>query len=329
MNSSNSVTTDKEISFKVRLTDDDWDADFARWRCSALRIPGVTVEKIYGDGSPLVEKSYDIDMSSGIIDLMPLVNKPDTLAVLLRTTEGLSTKTDREKWKRRAIYFPPLASVAGALLGAIATIMAAVTNSQPSAVATPPKSNLGTSISAPSTDHSQPTAPGNEAELPPNPVSSNSQTSSGSDENINPLSSESDEMISKEQALTLVSKWLEVKTKILSAPFDTEADERLLSEVAHTDGNLYRSLMSSDGKIERLKSANATIEYDYSRILQSWGPTTSDVDPKLVVKVEESFEYRSPRGVTPNKSDLPGIFDYEFKKEGNSWKISDYKERED
>jgi len=319
---------DQEISFSVKLDTEEWNRYRRGWRCSAMRIPGANIDGVYTeDGTEIPKGVWNPDKNEHLIiwSKEMIQKKPQSVLVLFKITEALSTRREvistqaeaasaqrnRDKWKKLAV----LAAFLTPLIG----FGSAVITSQ-----SPPIVDLLSRLMK--TDRhlqsSSSKAKANHPKLPPIPDPEKTLIPSprGASDDLT--------VLGEEEAMALVKDWLEIKAEILAAPFDDENDEKLLAKVAHTEGDLYKSLTGGDGKIAVLKAANASIEYDYSRAVQNWGPPSSDTEPKFVVQVEESFEYRSPRGVTLNESDAPSNFTYEFKREGNEWKIYEYTKRD-
>ncbi|MBE9062697.1 ARC6/PARC6 family protein [cf. Phormidesmis sp. LEGE 11477] len=303
------------ISFKVRLTEDDWETDFKRWRCSALRIPRVEVKRINfgGSGETVLGNHYTLDKIDGFIEwddkrAGALPSSKD-LAVLLRITEALSTKRDKDRWRNSA--------VAAAIIGAIATVLAAMINARS------PLLYQIVSLLRPSDE-----TPGNP--LPPNePAPSISPVREPEQPNLisppdplgspvpDPILSKDSNVLEETEAIDLVEDWLEAKSRIFAPPFD----KNLLATVVHTEGPLYKEIISSGKGIDSLKKSKSFYTFE-SFDLEFWGFSSSD-NPLLKARVSETFNYHEPRK-NPERINSTASNTYTFKEEDGNWKIYDY-----
>jgi hypothetical protein len=61
----------KEIIFRVRLINEDWNAEQHAWYCPALRIRGATVREIYASGERKDKALYEILPGQEMIHWIP------------------------------------------------------------------------------------------------------------------------------------------------------------------------------------------------------------------------------------------------------------------
>ncbi|NJN88803.1 MAG: hypothetical protein HC881_24120, partial [Leptolyngbyaceae cyanobacterium SL_7_1] len=76
------MVKNEEISFKLRLTDEEWENDEGGWRCSAMKIPGAEIEEIYAEGKALHSEVYKVDQKQEMILWRSTNTKPKKLTVL-------------------------------------------------------------------------------------------------------------------------------------------------------------------------------------------------------------------------------------------------------
>jgi hypothetical protein len=106
------------ITFMTRLTDAEWDEVIGGWRCPALQIPGATVDGIYVEGSQVDSGRFQVLEGQHIVRWMPS-DKPQRVAVVIKLTKELALGSETDKWKKRAILLPFIATIVAALITAI------------------------------------------------------------------------------------------------------------------------------------------------------------------------------------------------------------------
>lgn len=136
-----------------------------------------------------------------------------------------------------------------------------------------------------------------------------------------PSSHESVQSLTQDEAVELVTRWLQSKPKIFGSPFDKE----LLGQLA--TGDTYKDNL---GSIDWLTSNGYRYVYTASRIENVWSFSSSDAHPFIKVSIYEDLTLYSPRGIDPSNTGVSTRnFTYFFTKDSDGqWKISDYRRAE-
>jgi hypothetical protein len=108
------------ITFTTRLTDAEWDEVMGGWRCPVLQIPGAEVEDIYVDGNQIDHGRFLVLQGQHIIRWMS-PERPKRVAVIIKLTKELALGSDTDKWKKRAVILPFVATIAAASITALPT----------------------------------------------------------------------------------------------------------------------------------------------------------------------------------------------------------------
>jgi hypothetical protein len=106
------------ITFITRLTDSEWDEVIGGWRCPALQIPGAAVQGVYVEGSQVDSGKFQVLEGQHIVRWMSS-EKPQRVAVVIKLTKELALGSETDKWKKRAILLPFVATIFAALITAI------------------------------------------------------------------------------------------------------------------------------------------------------------------------------------------------------------------
>lgn len=287
------MNREKEISFVVRLTEKEWDEDFNGWRCSTIRIPGAEIE-VYNRGR-LSDRAYEVSEENDMILWRLDTPRPESLAVLFKITESLSTQRATNLWKGLAIALPFIAAILSPIL--LELLKFALGNQDyRSNAPTPPAETI------------VPSPP--PAAVFPTPTPSPSPTPE----------SEMVGKLTQEEALNLVEDWLEAKSNIFAPPFD----KALLGKFVHTDGPLYKEITSPRKGIDSLKSSDSYYTFQ-SFDVEFWSFLSDDESPELTAKVFEKYTLHTP-STFPKQLGNEDNFVYTFKREDESWKIDNYVE---
>lgn len=126
--------------------------------------------------------------------------------------------------------------------------------------------------------------------------------------------------ITQQQAVELVTKWLQAKQDIFAPPFDEELVNGL------TTGELQASLIESDGVIDWLRNNQAYYRFGVQKLEDVERLVANKSRAKIELKVtEDRTLYRNNR-VDPNQTDFETkLIRYSLESVDDTWKISDYK----
>jgi hypothetical protein len=116
-------TTDPEITFTTRLTEEDWDAALRAWRCPALAIPKAEIGNLFVEGNRVDKANYEVLKGPPAVRWIA-ADPPARLAAQITLGAELSLESETSRWKKLAIMLPVVASITVALIGAAATYLA-------------------------------------------------------------------------------------------------------------------------------------------------------------------------------------------------------------
>lgn len=108
----------EQITFPVRLTKDDWQAELKAWRCPALAIPGAKIEDAFdAEGIRLSTKLLRAETGPARVSYWgPGPQPPARIVVVIGLSEELSPSSEGRFWKRLAIVVPIItALITGAI----------------------------------------------------------------------------------------------------------------------------------------------------------------------------------------------------------------------
>jgi hypothetical protein len=134
----------QDIVFTVRVTEADWDDTMRGWRCPALSVPGAVVDAIYLEGNRADTARYEVLPAQGFVRWI-LPDQPQRAAIVIKLTQELTLGSETDRWKRRAVILPVLATVAAALISGAATYLSRAPTvrtagvEEPAATHQPPK----------------------------------------------------------------------------------------------------------------------------------------------------------------------------------------------
>ena len=115
-------TTDPEITFIMRLTEEDWDASLRAWRCPALAIPKAEIGNLFVEGDRVDKANYEVLKGPPAVRWIAAA-PPARVAAQIRLGEELSLESETSRWKKLAVVLPVVASITAALVGAAATYL--------------------------------------------------------------------------------------------------------------------------------------------------------------------------------------------------------------
>ena len=126
--------------------------------------------------------------------------------------------------------------------------------------------------------------------------------------------------LNEASARAIVEEWLTVKSQIFAPPFNTALADQVVA-----DGPLWTDLTKPDGSIQWLKKNNSYYSYAAIRVNRVVRFLPSVSMPSIVVSVTENSTMHSPKGKEESSSTNNWI--YTLKKEGDRWKIWDYRKQ--
>lgn len=159
---------------------------------------------------------------------------------------------------------------------------------------------------------------------PPQPTnnsnSSAPKTTSGVVVPAQPVAARSSVTISQNQAVGLITEWLEAKSRIFAPPFDQQPVKQL------TTGELYGSLVRDDGAIAWLKDNQAYYRFGVQKV-ESVERFVADQNKATVeLKVTEDRTLYRDGKVDPTQTDFQTrLVRYSLESVDGAWKIADYK----
>lgn len=135
-----------------------------------------------------------------------------------------------------------------------------------------------------------------------------------------PVGAEAAGSISQQQAVELVSQWLQAKSKILAPPFDQQLAAKL------TTGELYSDLTQANGVITWLKNNQAYYRFGVQKAEAVKKFAASDNKATLEVNVTEERTLYQNGKIVPNQTDFQTrLMRYTLESQAGEWKITDYK----
>lgn len=134
------------------------------------------------------------------------------------------------------------------------------------------------------------------------------------------VASTSTESISQEQAVNLVTQWLQAKSQILAPPFDQQLVAKL------TTGELYQDLTQANGVIAWLKNNQAYYRFGVQKLEAVNKFAASGNKATLEVNVTEERTLYQNGKIEPNQTDFQTrLMRYTLESQSGQWKITDYK----
>lgn len=126
--------------------------------------------------------------------------------------------------------------------------------------------------------------------------------------------------LTQEQAVAIVQRWYNAKSRIFAPPFDTSLVDEL------TTGQLHYETTKPDGSIAWLRNNNSYYTYNSSRINDVVSYSNTGKQPAIILNIEQELYLHSSKGIdSDNSGTYRGKFIYFFNKENGVWKISEYK----
>jgi hypothetical protein len=100
------------ITFPIRLTKDDWQAELRAWRCPPLDIPGAKIEDAFdAEGTQLSTNLLKADKGPARVSYRGPGPQPSRIVVVIKLSEELSPSSVERFWKRLAIVVPIISAL--------------------------------------------------------------------------------------------------------------------------------------------------------------------------------------------------------------------------
>jgi hypothetical protein len=126
--------------------------------------------------------------------------------------------------------------------------------------------------------------------------------------------------LSREQAVSIVNQWLQIKHQIFAPPFSLNSIDSI------TTGTLHRDLTSASSPVNWLKNNNAYYRFGTQRIdsVNSFEPSTNYATLEVTVTEERTLFVNGQ--VNPSESGVTTFnVRYFLARTNGTWKISDYR----
>lgn len=104
-------------TFTITVFDDDYDSSLGGWRCSALRLPGSTLQELRADGVVQDSSYWRAVPELGLVKWSREV-RPMQAVLVLRVADDLAPASQAIRLKRLAIVAPVVATIVTALITA-------------------------------------------------------------------------------------------------------------------------------------------------------------------------------------------------------------------
>ena len=141
-----------------------------------------------------------------------------------------------------------------------------------------------------------------------------------------PFAAPNPQALTEEQAKSLVSGWLNFKTKLYAAPFDSSK----LDQYIIKPGKLYEDITKPGGSIDWLKQKDSYYKFNKIEIQRVVDFKLYQDNSHLTVEILEDLELITPSGVDPTQSgQKTQIWVYDLKKnQSGKWRIYDYRKQQ-
>lgn len=294
----------KYVYVWLSLDDNQWDKDLGGWDYSNVGIRIDTLEvRVHGEKQH--ENNYELDQITNVIRWRS-PKKPDSILAIFGTTESLSSGELTENLERKSKKFRVISYALGALLTTIVapTAVNVFTDLITTGVNPPPSTTMPEKIKYPD----QEPLP----ELPITVVPSNQ---------ISSVVYNSDTPLNQNKAVELIVDYLTAKSDIFGPPYN----EELLTRFVHSDGPLYKDATRN---LRQLKTDQKRYEYESFEIKASESFVSEKNSLKLIIIVDENSKLYHRDGWKDKGLSNPATdkrIEYEFRKEGEVWKIYDSK----
>jgi hypothetical protein len=110
--------------FRITLSQDDWDEGIGGWYCSALKLPGSSVEDVYVRGAQVDRALYHVDADQEVIRWAG-EQRPEEIKVALGLSTALTKRTTTHFWQALSLILPVVSALGGAAIGAYSDIIVA------------------------------------------------------------------------------------------------------------------------------------------------------------------------------------------------------------
>ena len=190
---------------------------------------------------------------------------------------------------------------------------------------TVPSQQLQSSISPPS-QSSNPFQQQTPNQVPPQKTPPSNSPFVKTPPKSSPFAAPNPQALTEEQAKSLVSGWLNFKTKLYAAPFDSSK----LDQYIIKPGKLYEDITKPGGSIDWLKQKDSYYKFNEAEIKKVLDFKLYQDNAHLTVEVLEDLELITPSGVDPTQSgQKTQTWVYDLKKnQSGEWRIYDHRKQQ-
>ncbi|MDB4337886.1 IMS domain-containing protein [Synechococcus sp. AH-603-L18] len=141
-----------------------------------------------------------------------------------------------------------------------------------------------------------------------------------------PFTTTNPQSLTEEQAKSLVSGWLNFKTKLYADPYDSSSLDLYIIK----PGKLYEDITKPGGSIDWLKQKKSYYKFNEVKIKKIIDFKLYQDNAHLTVEVFEDLELMTPSGLDPTQSGKKTqIWAYDLKKnQSDEWRIYDYRKQQ-
>jgi serine/threonine protein kinase, bacterial len=130
-----------------------------------------------------------------------------------------------------------------------------------------------------------------------------------------PVPTESSEVLSRQDALNLIDKWIKAKSSIFASPFDRNLAEKL------TTGKMLEDITKSGGSIDWLQQNNAYYRYGTGRVEATGFFSVAPSQVEIDARVTQGFEFYMNGTLKQSKTDTD-TYRFTIVLKNSEWKIA-------
>lgn len=286
----------KYVYVRLSLDESQWKKECGGWDCSNIGMRIETLD-VFVNGVKQHEENYELDRITNVIRWRT-PKRPNSILAIFGTTDSLSSGELTQNLKRNSKKFKVLSYALGALLTTLFAPTAV--NVLTDAIINPAPRPAPLEVT-----------PGKPAPEPRPPVVMPDPPTNGADVPLD-----------KNTAIRLIENYAAAKSDIFGPPYQ----EELLIQFTHSDGPLYKDAIRN---LRQLKKDQKHYKYERFEIKSSESFFNEKTSPKLVLVVDENSALIHRDGLRDRGLSNPVSnkrIQYEFRKEGEIWKIYDGKE---
>lgn len=163
-------------------------------------------------------------------------------------------------------------------------------------------------------------------QIPPQQAASSNTPFGQTPPKSSPFTTPNQQALTEKQAESLVSGWLNFKTKLYADPFDSSKLDQFIIK----PGKLYEDITKPGGSIDWLKQKDSYYKFNKIGINKVINFKLYNDNAHLTVEVLEDLELITPTGVDPTQSgQKTQIWIYDLKKnQSGEWRIYDYRKKQ-